>query len=303
MTVRGTVDVSGEVLATYALTWPEPGPGGFRGGGVSQPSTFAPGFGIGGGASTTTYQNGNFAGTPSSSLGAAYGGTGMFPLIGGSGSGSWSQFYGSVGAPGGGAILIASNQRFEVASTGHVLARGGRSFLFGDIKGGSGGGIRILADEVSLPSIPVIDATPLFGSGLGRVRLEANTFSGFTTTTPPASLGTPGPVLPDATTPAVRVASVTIAGQTYPVPLDPASSFSAPAADVVLSAGGSVLVLVEARNVAPGRTCELRVATTTGNGATVAVTPPLAGTFALSTATVSVPLSIGVHALQARVVL
>lgn len=301
--VRGSVDVSGEVVSDYALTWPEPGPGGFRGGGVSHPSTFAPGFGIGGGASTTTYQNGNFAGTPNTSLGAAYGGTGMFPLIGGSGSGSWSQYSGSVGAPGGGAILIAASQRFEVASTGHVLARGGRSYLFGDNKGGSGGGIRILANEVSLPSIPAIDATPLLGGGLGRVRLEANTFLAFTTTTPPASLGTPGQVLPDATTPAVRVASVTIAGQTYSVPLDPASSFSAPAADVVLSAGGSVLVLVEARNVAPGRTCELRVATTTGNGATVIVTPPLAGTFALSTASVSVPLSIGVHALQARVFL
>ncbi|MCY2959244.1 MAG: hypothetical protein NTY35_03685 [Planctomycetota bacterium] len=299
--VRGTIDVSAALVPNPSTSWPEPGPGGFRGSGPPIASA-VPGFGPGGGGAISSYEFGNYAGPASGGgYGRIYGGPGAFPLIGGSGGSNHasSGVYGLPGGPGGGAILLAARQSIECLSTASVKAWPALGSAY---PRGSGGAIRLVADVISLPNNVTIDAWESAG-GSGRVRLECNSFLGFASTYPPASFATPGPLLPDSSTPAVRVVSLTIGGQNFPVPVDPRASFSFPQADLRVSSSGTAQLTLEARNIAPGHTCEVRVANPRTPGAAWTTSTPLAGTTALSTATVAVPLAIGLHAVQVRVVL
>ena len=298
VTIRGIVSLTPAASTNPPVSWPEPGPGGFRGGGPATSPAFPPGVGPGGGQSAVTQQNGNYAGPGDFTWsGPAYGSPTLFPLIGGSGASTTTV--GAAGGPGGGAILIAANERVESFGSGVILARFG---TLGSGANGSGGAVRLVANVINLqPTVP-IDAWSS-ASGSGRIRLEANQFQGFVSTSPPASIGTPGPIFPDSMTPAVRVVSVTIGGLTYPVPADPRASFSFPQADVIAAMAGSAQVELEARNIAPGRFCQVRVANPIGSGALWTNSTPLAGTTALSTATATVPLAVGLHAMQVRVVL
>ena len=88
------------------------------------------------------------------------------------------------GGAGGGAILIASNNSLTV--TGTIAANGGGSFHGGcnscPASGGSGGGIRIIADEVTINgALRALQAGTgdcfVRKGGLGRIRVEGNTVS------------------------------------------------------------------------------------------------------------------------------
>jgi hypothetical protein len=91
---------------------------------------------------------------------------------------------------------------------------------------------------------------------------------------------TPGPIFQDATTPSVRIASID--GQ--PVETDPDAGFST--VDHLMGAVGPVDIGIEANNVPVGTTVTLHVVRENATQTSVTSTP-LAGSLALSTATVS----------------
>ncbi len=284
-TLAGVVSLPG-IQANY--DWPEPGPGGFRGGHGAGAS--ANGFGWGGGIS------GSLSGLYN------YGSAACFPLIGGSGSRAGDSCGGvtNYSAAGGGAILIAADVRIDLLANSGIYARGGFQSCGSVSPAGSGGAIRLVSDVISKDGLATLDAD---GSGTpGRIRVEGNTILGLITGAPTPSTGSPGTLLPDASTATLRVVSITIGGQTHSVPSDPVSDTNATSADLILSGSGSATFNLEARNVAPGTTCTLRVLDLLG-AATTYTSTPLVGTSALSTATVTVPLGTRVYAIQARVVL
>ncbi len=276
--VQTTCTVHGSILLRGRSNYPnrgEPGPGGFRGGWNSS-------------------GGGHGMGAPTGPIGAAvhacpaagcYGGPACFPLVGGSGSGG----YCSLG--GGGAILVAANERITLASSSSVDATGGGCFAGWN---GAGGAIRLVSDRIDKS-----DASYLYASG-GYIRLEANTYNGSLAGSPTPTLGSPGRILPDATTATLRVVSITVGGQTYPVVGDPMADVRPLNADVITGYSGNATITLEARNVMPGRTCTLRVLNTVST-AGVYTSTGLVGTQGLSTATVNVYLSPAVYALQARV--
>ena len=112
VTINGNLNLDGQG-ATTDTTIPEPGPGGFRGGGGSSLG-FGPGFGPGG-APADGYYAGTYAG--------AYGNPQIVPLIGG--SGGIGGYGGNSGCAGGGAILIAATGTITV--NGYCHADGGAS--------------------------------------------------------------------------------------------------------------------------------------------------------------------------------
>ncbi len=291
--VRADAQVEG-----FLGTWFEPGPGGFRGSSPSQNpgGLTGAGFGPGGGESASRHY-GNHASAPNTFYPAPYGSAGVQPLFGGSGGSALGSA--NWGGAGGGAHLIVAGQRFEQRTGAWISARGGFPWGTGAYPG-SGGALRVVADVIALASGAVIDATGVAGSGTGRIRLEANAYEGSILTTPPASISTPGAILPDASAPSVRAVSATRGGTTVPISPDPRASFSPPQADVNLTGSGTVTIQLEARNVAPGRTCSVRVADLYGIVSWYTSTP-LSGTSALSTASVDVPLATGIHAIQVKV--
>ncbi len=293
--ISGTVSLDGETSSVQPQTWLEPGPGGFRAGLRS-----AKGFGIGGAAGLQGRGNFGVDGTTWPS-GRAYGSPSLFPLIGGSGSALGGTSNNWDGGPGGGAILIAASSRIDV--TGSIRAQGG--FANGTSIRGSGGGIRLVANVVAKTLAATVTASGGASYLDGRIRFEGLTFEGpimMNVTPAPMLSMVPGPLLPDATTAMVRVSSILLGTQSLSVPADPQSSFVMQQADVVCTGSGSATLTIEARNVALGRTCWVRVADVYG-AVTAYNSTPLTGTTALSTATVSVPLTIGIHAIQVQVVL
>jgi len=277
VSVAGTVDVSGAdggPLGTLA----EPGPGGFRGGkGGDISSPHGSGFGAGGGA----FYSGDFA------FGGSYGGLGSFngvitsagiygndriiPLVGGSGA-AGGGYSGGVctrsGGAGGGAILVAANG--TVAVGGAIIANGGdgtgcTSYSEAD---GSGGGIRIVADQIQgLGSLQA--ASGLYNTGgAGRISLEGNSVTLEETSpqsksaAPCASPGGPGCVAqiwPDDLIPAppeVRIARI----DGSIVTSDPHSQFSFPHHDVRIANPNPVTIKIDSRGVPPsGWTVKVRV--------------------------------------------
>jgi len=200
VTIHGTVLLNGEdgiVAGGTGNAYAEPGPGGFRGGSWSLSGVEAsPGFGFGGAEKNLTssasgtggsYESiGEIASFNGGAPGPTYGSPSGRPLIGGSGGAPFSTQSGinpaNGGGAGGGAILIATDKTFEVASPGLVQARGGNGYsdnLFAnDGGGGSGGLIRVVADTIKIKG--QLDARGGFkgandggNGGDGRIRLEA----------------------------------------------------------------------------------------------------------------------------------
>ncbi len=286
--VRGAITYGGSV-ASYA--WSVPGPGGFRGGvtwqGGAGSGGFGPGGGVGDGSEPTW----------------GYGSATCFPLIGGSGSGGGSCT--SRSGAGGGALLIAADLEINILGNASISAAGGSYFCSssGCLNVGAGGGVlRLVSDVVTKSNTSSIAMPGGICAPAGRVRIEANSYNGLLNGTPVPTLGPPGQLLPDASTASVRVVSATIGGQVFPIPADPRAETLPMSADTLISGTGSATFLLEARNVDPGRVCTLRVLNVAGSAVTYTSTP-LAGSFALSTATVTFNLSTGVFAMQARVVL
>jgi hypothetical protein len=275
------------------------GAGGYPGGtGETASQSWKPGQGPGaargpgGGGGHATSGNG----APPGLDGPAYGNDFLLPLVGGSG-GAGGTFPGSGGGGGGGALLIASSVSITYvnidASGGDA---GGASSASTSGGGGSGGAIRLIA-----PIIQNISGggTLLARGGQGysfsgtsagspgRIRLEAfqiNISSG--TLDPAPSTGTPGPVFPPASAPAVRI--VSIAG--VAVPANPTASFVTP--DVTLDNTTTATIQLAGSKVPVGTIVHLTLTPETGAIVNVDSTP-LAGTFDSSTATASVTIPHG----------
>jgi hypothetical protein len=328
VTISGTIELSGFPGggAGTGATGPAPGgpggPGGFNGGfsgfvSTNPPLTVLPtaGQGPGGGAAAVGV-NGAGSGTyaaPTSFVA-------LTPLFGGSGGGGGANGTSGGGAGtgsgGGGAILIASSTRIIVNGT--IRANGAAAstnFNIGCIfqpGAGAGGAIRLVAPEISGSGIlqalrglmPANCGQPQATDG--RIRVEAFTTSGFTgVASPTASVANaPGGASPAgnpalANVPTLQIAS--IGG--LAVPTTPNASYSVP--DLTLAAGTAnpVPVVLNATNTPVGAPTVITVRLIPqGNASSVAV-PSLnhTGTFASSTATASVTLTVGqVTVLQAH---
>jgi len=304
--------------------WLEPGPGGFRGSAwrswIDSGWPRGAGLGLGGGflpladPNGIAFEHGNYATPDADDRGVPYGGPALFPLVGGSGSGGGGIYYSSTqqvgGAPGGGAILIATQGVMTLRYGSKITAHGSVAQAFFNGSSGSGGAIRLVASTFRRELRSHVVAAARGGNSNqvsselpgGRVRLEAYVFAGSFASMPPPSIGTPSPLLPDASTPAVRIASVQVGARQHPVATDPRSDTESSSTDVLLSDPGAAIFHIEARNVAPGHTVQVRVTNLHGNAAVVTSTP-LVGTQALSTATVSTSLTGFLYAVQARIVL
>jgi hypothetical protein len=264
------------------------------------------GFGSAGACSQAcqTWGNGNY--NISSVGGVTYGSNLLLPLIGGSGGGGGAAgvaFAGSGG--GGGAILIASSG--TVAVTGTVLADGASSGASAGVGsggtggGGSGGAIRIVATAISGDGSINAAGGSVGGqaadwyahggqAGVGRIRLEAETFTRTAATTPAYSTSIPGPLF-IASAPTLTIASV--AG--VAAPLSPTGN-----ADITFPADtpNPVTVVLNTTGVPPGNTVKFTV--TPAYGAPIVVTSAaLTGTTANASTSVSVTLPSGPSTMSA----
>lgn len=299
----------------------ESGPGGFGGGRGGDVGNGRGGAGLGPGGGVGGERIGYdgvrcfvFAGCSFSGAGAtySYGSSLLLPLIGGSGGGGGhggDVFRGSGGGGGGGAILIAASGTVTVS--GSVYAHGGYATVpagagVGSSGGpGSGGAIRIVATTIAgnggidanVGGFCYWDTTSnrvsscgASGTGVGRVRLEADSFTRAATTVPPFTFGTPGALFV-AGFPTLRITSV--AG--IPVPAVPTGN-----ADVRLAAGAAnpVTVQFSTTGVPVGNTVKLTV-TPANAPAYSAVSVALTGSTTTATASVSVDIPTGPSVLQA----
>jgi len=280
VTIQGIVNLDGQAAFDSFNTpfaYSTPGPGGFAGGaGRVLPLQASGGFGPGGGAVNL---DGQYAAGS-----ASYGNPNIVPLIGGSGGGGHNGTDATAGA-GGGAILIASSGNMSLAGGSLVKARGGNQFSTGSsYASGSGGAIRLIANEIAGSGALSADGGSGSGSASdGRIRLEAFSIAGYTgTSIPPLTFSGPGTLFPSSTAPVLR--ATTIDGQ--PIPVDPGAGIETK--DVVVQ-NDSVLLQIEAMNIPVGTTVEVFVKPAHGDPFFV-FSSPLVGTFVLSTAQASITL-------------
>jgi hypothetical protein len=283
-----------------ASVYAVPGPGGFAGG-RAQNAGYGPGGsngGLVGGLNGNAGGAGHTVGGGNSGYvqpgGRAYGSLDILPLMGGSGGGGNGQGGGGGGA-GGGAILTAASGSITVL--GQITCNGGNGINTGGATsnntsgGGSGGAIRLIANHISL-----VGATRLAVGGgspngsAGRIRIEAystnidtgapspNTFPYYTT-------AFPGDLFQDELTPAVRIAAI----NGNPITLDPVAGVQSIDA-TVKSVSTTITIDIEAWNVEPGKTVEVKVHQATGNPIIVNASP-LQGSQVYSTAAAQVTLN------------
>jgi len=277
--INGTVSLNGQDQVQVPLL-SEPGPGGFRGGvgniggGAGNGAGFGPGaFNViaspvndNGGLGVGNYgQTIGFNGFVGSS---PYGNASLIPLLGG--SGGYGGYGRMGGGAGGGAILIACANTLSV--TGTIQANGGYGFdnssdpyYYGVENGGSGGGIRLVANTISgSGTLTCYGGTANGGvpesGGLGRIRIERVTDTSGFQIVPDASLlsltnATSPNIFMPATGPSVAIE--TIGGLSAPA--DPRSSFGALGADVTLPQLPSTTVTVLTTNVEPQSVVTVRV--------------------------------------------
>jgi hypothetical protein len=269
VTINGELNLDGATYSTDPLRLAEPGPGGFRGG-ASLQGSFVPagsGFGPGGFPQTFGYYSG------------IYGSPQIIPVLGGSGGAGNS----TGGGGGGGAILIACPGVITVNGSCH--ANGGIGNWHG-----SGGAIRLVADQIQ-------------GSGsllanfynLGRIRLEANTFSVTLGTAPAPSMGLPTPVMIWPPTNAATVRLVSIGSQSAPV--DPRAQIGT-SQDTTLFTN-SAPVVVETANFPTNGTVNVFIKPRNGNPIT-GVATYVSGTTNLATWQYQATIPLRDSVVQAR---
>lgn len=229
--------------------------------------------------------------------GDPYGNPAIIPLVGGSGGGSASLVGWRLGAAGGGAILIAC--RNSVAVSGAVVANGNSNQY--PASPGSGGAIRIVANSIAGNGSGELYAqggANVGVGGLGRIRLEANTFGTWGIGQPAPSLATVGAtakIWPASSDPSVKVLTV----NNIAAPADPGAPMQSP--DVQLNAAGSFAVALECRNVPLDGSWEVSVRGVPRSGlATVYPCTLSGGNQALSTWVVSIPFTEGLQVIQGR---
>ena len=189
-----------------------------------------------------------------------YGNDRILPLIGGSGGMGYAYNFntGSTllkesGGGGGGAILIACANAIAFTSNGLISANGAAGGYW-STSGGSGGAIRLIADEISIDGGGRLRAEGAGYSGngvggTGRIRLESNNTS-IEDIVPPPSIGLPGEVAtlwPPQEAPTVEIESIGMQA----VPVDPRANLDFPNADVPLTDPGVVTIRLVCTNVPP----------------------------------------------------
>lgn len=325
--VTGTIALDGADGHDAIVAIPfysEPGPGGSRGGigGREQFVHGCAGLGPGGGFLNEGGRGGNGshreAGEAHPTLGLPgpiYGSPAALPLIGGSGAAGGSRvdtLGNSGGGAGGGAILLGSDTRIELAGT--IRARGGKH-LSGETNAGggsgSGGAIRIAAPLVVQTGGMLLatggDGGGSFVGGDGGVRIETDGDPGQLVwlSMPAASHSTTlGEFLPNL--PAVTLQSwMDDAGAWVPIGQDPTGEILLPSqADVQLPQGGIRFVRLEGRDVPLGATLHVRVTHAMGQAvvdSTHSMGEVAGSTLELSWTDVSIDFSHGVTAVQVRV--
>jgi hypothetical protein len=295
VTIAGSVKLDGKAPENNGGT-AEPGPGGFRGGvGGGQAVAWSGGFGYGGGqpGGAGNPPSGAYATNGTANSGWLYGGAGIQPLIGGSGSAGDDQL--RDGAGGGGALLVACAHTHTLS--GSILARGGAA----DKGGGSGGAVRLVADKLAgAGAINASGGTAAnWSGGVGRIRLEANASTMTGTATPAASVGIPIVGNPDVFPPAnaPRLTVTQVGGVN--VPADPKASLQAPGQDVSLATTGPVKIRLQASNVPLNWRVLVRAIPKTGQDS-YAYAANVSGDAASSVWEATVTLPAGLSALEAR---
>jgi len=299
------------------------GPGGARGAVAMVSGNFSiPSQGCGGaGAGHASNGSWSFSGASRNvsyncddiGVGTTYGNARLQPLIGGSGGGGGyasTAFSGGGGGGGGGAILIASSG--TVSITGQLNANGGLggastgSNAGGTGGSGSGGAIRIVANTIAgNGQVLANGGAGVFhgaggsfnghrsgNAGRGRVRLEANTITRTSATSPGASVSTPQPLFL-ANIPSVRITSV--AG--IATPASPSG-----VGDVVIPEATPNPVSIEfaTTNIPVGNTVELTLIPQTGVNTRV-TSNAITGTDESGTASISVDIPDGPSTLLASI--
>ena len=244
--------------------------------------------------------------------GVAYGSSSLLPLVGGSGgggAGGGASFSGSGGGGGGGALLIAASGTVNV--TGSILSNGGASGAAAGSGagssggGGSGGAIRVVATTIAgngaisatgggagtVSSVAYTWVVGTLGS-IGRIRLEAETYTRTAASTPVHSFGAPGPIF-IAGLPTLAITS--IAGVAVPAAPTGVADVSLPASTV-----NPVAVAIQTTGVPVGNTITITVTPAYGQ-ASAAVSAALTGSTASATANTTVTLPTGPSTLQATV--
>ncbi len=310
VTIAGTIDVSGAAGQTFGRPG-RGGPGGFDGGaGADAPRTSAGGVGLGPGgggvASLCPGANGGYGApgsnapcngslyyncTGSATGGPWYGSPLLRPLIGGSGGGGGysDAGYGGGGGGGGGALLLASSGTITLTG-GWLLADAGSGGGGRNSGGtGSGGALRLVATTITGSGAYLHAGGGTYGSGDGRIRLEAYTLTLAMTggTSPSPTNGYPQPVFPGTGQPSLTLASV----GGIAAPTAPKGSYLDPP-DVVLPtvATNPVEVALTASNIPLGTVIQVTVTPQSGNRTTVN-SSGLSGSLASSAATASITLN------------
>ena len=282
----------------------QPGPGGFRGGSAGSASSEPPaGFGPGGGTRLGYYDyygQGSYATRYNvDGAGAIYGNAQVIPLIGGSGgSGSLYNSAYQGGGAGGGAILIAAGNTLTVNGT--IKADGGTGYT----TSGSGGAVRLIADTITANTAARVYARSLnstlgFTGGEGRIRIEANTFTGSLNCTPNASIvnliGTPPVYWPPSNIPAVTIAKIAGAD----TPSDPWALLSDPDHYSTINTVQPIVVQINATNVPLDWNVGLRIVPFVGKDSTVLATT-VRGDETASVCEATITPKMGVSSLQVR---
>jgi len=263
--IGGTVSLNGQD-GQPSPNLAEPGPGGFRGGAGYLPvsaRSWGSGFGMGGGRMSLrgdlgwTGYSGSY-GTQGYGGPDPYGNASLIPLLGGSGgAGDGDHNYG--GGAGGGAILIASKGRISVNGT--LRANGGNRTTYSE-GAGSGGGIRLVAEQLSgSGQLQASYGGSQFGvAGWGRIRLERVSSDANITVNPDPGIvtlasGATAVLWPSAASPRARIVSVGGAA----VGLDPQAAFGTANPDVALAPTSTARVLVETTHVEQTSTVQVRI--------------------------------------------
>jgi len=293
--ITGGIHIHGK--SSYGVFGGDGGPGGFKGGDggrtFEHPDGF-PGEGPGGGIGGKRKEDGSktfgavaghrFGGIVDNNIvgGASYGNNQLSVLIGGSGGGGQSASltdYGNGAAGGGGAILIASSTEI-IFQGGFINAT---SPSVGNVVGGSGGAIKLIANKISGPAGIYINGG--WGGSVGYFRVESFDQTQFTPSYFDYSQGLPGPVF----LPNLPTLTITKVGGVN-APSNPAAAFRAnPDIIVPTSVSNPVTVNIQATNIPVGTVVQI-MQTSDVNTRTIINSTPLAGTNASSTATATVTL-------------
>lgn len=302
--IAGTVNLDGAWNAGTGGAIPEPGPGGFRGGGAYNTAGFGPGGGWFWRDGSDCETPGSYGGQGYTSRGdcglpPTYGNNRIIPLIGGSGG---SQDWGNGGGgAGGGAILIASTS--TITYSGTIRAWGGDGASNFDA---SGGAIRLVANAVADVGSGNLQAIGGGGSGgeyggKGRIRIEANTINLVRITNPGYTLdsvGSTATLWPTDVGNAPSVRIVSVSGQIAPT--DPRASLDFPGADVTVPDDGAQLVVIDALYVPMDWTVRVRAVPKGRTDSPAVYAAPISGDETHSTWQATLPLLSGFTVLQVR---